>query len=191
MAAKWFVWNYFSGSPARSQLTDAQKSVLQLASSLAVMAGWSRPCKFSISPRPGTETRLVGNTFLSRECQKSLEKVTAQCWVPVPEDLAITQIQLSRELAIAKAGKAAGDSLQRQPWHQGEGAEWPWESWWKVSPFGLSCTGGQTAELPVRVKQFSIPCSNNINPISLPLCLFLLMPNLNNLTFFGSRKLHN
>lgn len=56
------------------------------------------------------------------------------------------------------------------------------------SPFGLSCTGGQAAELPVRLNQLNITCSNNKNPISLPLGLFLLMPNLNDLTFLAAGK---
>lgn len=41
-------------------------------------------------------------------------------------------------------------------------------------------------ELPVRLSQCSIPCRNNTNPISLPLGLFLLMPNLNDLTFLAA-----
>lgn len=42
------------------------------------------------------------------------------------------------------------------------------------------------AELLVRRNQLSIPCSNNKNPVSLPLGLFLLMSNLNDLTFLAA-----
>lgn len=50
----------------------------------------------------------------------------------------------------------------------------------------MSCTGEQAAELPVRLNPLSIPHSNNKNPLSLPLGLFLLMPNLNSLTFLAA-----